>query len=198
MCAAAVAIDRFSAFGATAQPANSSVKNATTIRLTAPPLSILFFMNPFICLIQPAQHRVYSTPSDKKGLIDQNPPGTNCPPASQDRARSVFDRRMRIDPSALSSSISATLYGAALSVIEYPAPSTTILAMKKSIILFSALYVVAVMLASCESMLNSFNPFSPETTTTSTSDSPVTSQTNRATYEVPLGRGSEHYIPTDY
>ena len=50
MCAAAVAIDRFSAFGATAQPANSSVKNATTVRLTAPPLSILFFMNPFICL----------------------------------------------------------------------------------------------------------------------------------------------------
>jgi len=26
-------------------------------------------MNPFICLIRPAQHRVYSTPSDKKGLI---------------------------------------------------------------------------------------------------------------------------------
>jgi hypothetical protein len=63
MCAAAVAIGTFSAFGATAQPANSSVKNATTVRLTAPPLSILFFMNPFICLILPAQHRVYSTPS---------------------------------------------------------------------------------------------------------------------------------------
>jgi len=31
-------------------------------------------MNPFICLIQPAQNRDYSTPSDKKGLIDQNPP----------------------------------------------------------------------------------------------------------------------------
>ena len=69
MCAVAVAIDRFSAFGATAQPANSSVKNATTVRLTAPPLSILFFMNPFISLIRPAQHRVYSTPSDKKGLM---------------------------------------------------------------------------------------------------------------------------------
>jgi hypothetical protein len=36
-------------------------------------------MNPFICLIRPAQHRVYSTPFDKKSLIDQNPPGTNCP-----------------------------------------------------------------------------------------------------------------------
>jgi hypothetical protein len=48
MCAEAVAPDGFSAFGATAQPANSSVKNATTVRLTAPPLSILFFINPFI------------------------------------------------------------------------------------------------------------------------------------------------------
>jgi hypothetical protein len=67
MCAAVVAIDRFSAFGPTAQPANSSVKNATTVRLTAPPISILFFMNPFICLILPAQDRIYSTPSDKKG-----------------------------------------------------------------------------------------------------------------------------------
>jgi hypothetical protein len=35
MCAEAVALDRFSALGATAQPANSSVKNATTVRLTA-------------------------------------------------------------------------------------------------------------------------------------------------------------------
>ena len=98
MCAAAVAIDRFSAFGATAQPANSSVKNATTVRLTAPPLSILFFMNPFICLIRPAQHRVYSTPSEKKGLIDQNPPGHEPPPASQDRARIICDCRMTDDP----------------------------------------------------------------------------------------------------
>ena len=80
MCGVTVAIDRFSAFGATAQPANSSVKNATTVRLTAPPFSILFFMNPSICLIRPAQRRVYSTPSDKKGLIDQNPPGTNRRP----------------------------------------------------------------------------------------------------------------------
>jgi hypothetical protein len=96
MCVAAVAIDRFSDFGATAQPANSSVKNATTVRLTAPPLSILFFMNPFICLIEPAQHRVYSTPSDKKGLIDQNPPGTNCPPASQDRVSELIDGQQTI------------------------------------------------------------------------------------------------------
>jgi hypothetical protein len=60
MCAVVVAIDRFSAFGAAAQPANSSVKKATTVSLTALPLSILFFMNPFICLILPPQHRVYS------------------------------------------------------------------------------------------------------------------------------------------
>jgi hypothetical protein len=26
-------------------------------------------MNPFLCLIRPAQHRVYSTPSDKKGPL---------------------------------------------------------------------------------------------------------------------------------
>jgi hypothetical protein len=96
MCAAAVAIDRFSAFGATAQPANSSVKNATTVRLTAPPLSILFFMNLFICLIRPAQHSVYSTPSDKKGLRHEPPP------ASQDRARIIFDCRMANDPAMMS------------------------------------------------------------------------------------------------
>jgi hypothetical protein len=108
MCAAAVAIDRFSAFGATAQPANSSVKNATTVRLTAPPLSILFFMNPFICLIQPAQHRDYSTPSDKKGLIDRNPPGTNCPPASQDRAR----MRIAISPTAPDADTSSVILDA--------------------------------------------------------------------------------------
>jgi hypothetical protein len=97
MCAATVAIDRFSASGATAQPANSSVKNATTVRLTAPPLSILFFMNPSICLIRPAQHRFYSTPSDKKGLRHEPPL------ASQDRARIVFDCRMADDPAMMPS-----------------------------------------------------------------------------------------------
>jgi hypothetical protein len=66
--------------------------------------------------------------------------------------------------------------------------------MRESIIFVSALSVVAMMLASCES----FNPFSSETTTTSTSGSPVTSQTNRSTYEAPLGRSAENYIRTDY
>ena len=62
--------------------------------------------------------------------------------------------------------------------------------MKKSIIFISALSVVAMTLASCESMLNSFNPFSSdETTATLTSDDPpVTRQTNRPTYDMPLGR----------
>lgn len=68
------------------------------------------------------------------------------------------------------------------------------LAMKKSIIFISALSVVAMMLASCES----FNPFTPSTTTTSTSDSPETGQTNRATYEMPLGRNPENHVATDY
>ena len=98
----------------------------------------------------------------------------------------------------LSAFMDATLYDSRRFVIECPALSTTILTMKKSIILISALSVVAMTLASCESMLNSFNPFSPETTTTSTSDSTVTRQTNRPTYEMPLGRDSENYIPTDY
>ena len=42
VCAAVVAIDRFSAFGATAQPANIRVNSATTVRLTR--FSIMFFM----------------------------------------------------------------------------------------------------------------------------------------------------------
>jgi len=53
-------------------------------------------------------------------------------------------------------------------VIKYLAPST-FLAMKESIIFISVLSVVTMMLASCES----FNPFGPPTTTTSTSDSGV-------------------------
>jgi hypothetical protein len=72
------------------------------------------------------------------------------------------------------------------------------LAMKNSIIFISALSLVAMLLASCESMLSSFNPFTPETTATSTSGSPETGQTNRATYEMPLGRSPENYVPTDY
>jgi hypothetical protein len=65
--------------------------------------------------------------------------------------------------------------------------------MKKSIIFFSAFCVAAMALASCES----FNPFSPSTAT-SPSGPPVTGQTNRATYEMPLGRNQENYVPTDY
>jgi hypothetical protein len=52
-------------------------------------------MNPFICLIRPAQHRVYSTPSDKKGLRHEPPP------ASQDRPRIVFDCRTANDPAMI-------------------------------------------------------------------------------------------------
>jgi hypothetical protein len=57
---------------------------------------------------------------------------------------------------------------------------------------------MAMMLASCESIPSSFNPFTPETTTTSTSGSPETGQTNRATYEAPLGRSPENSVPTNY
>ena len=70
--------------------------------------------------------------------------------------------------------------------------------MKNSIIFISALSLVAMMLDSCESIPSSFNPFTPETTTTSTSGSPETGQTNRATYEMPLGRSPENSVPTNY
>jgi hypothetical protein len=72
------------------------------------------------------------------------------------------------------------------------------LGMKNSIIFILPLSLVAMMLASCENIPNSFNPFGPETTTTSTSGSPETGQSNRATYEVPLGRSPENSVPTDY
>jgi hypothetical protein len=66
-----------------------------------------------------------------------------------------------------------TLYDSRCSVIECPAPSTTIfLAMKNSIIFISALSLVAMMLASCASV------FAPDETATTD----VTSQTN----ETPL------------
>ena len=65
---------------------------------------------------------------------------------------------------------SYTLYGARRFVIECPAPSTTIfLAMKNSIIFISALSLVAMMLASCNSV------FAPDETTTTG----VTRQTNQ-------------------
>jgi hypothetical protein len=67
---------------------------------------------------------------------------------------------------------SCTLYGARRFVIECPAPSTTIfLAMKNSIIFISALSLVAMMLASCNSIPSAFAP--DETATTG-----VTRQTN--------------------
>jgi hypothetical protein len=55
--------------------------------------------------------------------------------------------------------------------------------------------LASMMLASCGSIPDAFNPFAPATTTTSTSDPPITSQTNRPTYEMPLGRNPENYVP---
>jgi len=64
---------------------------------------------------------------------------------------------------------SCTLYGERRFVIECPAPSTTILlSMKNSIIFISALSLVAMMLASCSSIL------APDETATTG----VTRQTN--------------------
>src|SRR5882724_3181654 len=69
---------------------------------------------------------------------------------------------------------SYTLYGARRFVIECPAPSTTIvLAMKNSIIFISALSLVAMMLASCNSV------FAPDETATTG----VTRQTNETHHE---------------
>jgi hypothetical protein len=64
--------------------------------------------------------------------------------------------------------------------------------MKESTIFISVLFMTAMILASCES----FNPFG--SSTTSTSGPSITGQTNRPTYEMPLGRNSENYVPTDY
>ena len=67
---------------------------------------------------------------------------------------------------------SCTLYDPRRFVIECPAPSTTIsLAMKNSIIFISALSLVAILLASCNSVPAAFEP--DETATTG-----VTRQTN--------------------
>ena len=77
---------------------------------------------------------------------------------------------------------SCTLYGARRFVIECPAPSTTIfLAMKNSIIFISALSLVAMMLASCNSI-----HFAPDETATTG----VTSQTN----ETPPERSAEDSV----
>jgi len=76
---------------------------------------------------------------------------------------------------------SCTLYGARRFVIECPAPSTTIvLAMKNSIIFMSALSLVAMMLASCNSV------FAPDETATTG----VTRQTN----ETPRERSAEDSV----
>jgi hypothetical protein len=85
-----------------------------------------------------------------------------------DAPRIVFDCRDS-DPKPDVASDSCTLYHARRSVIECPAPSTTIvLAMKNSIIFISALSLVAMMLASCNSV------FAPDETATTG----VTRQTN--------------------
>ena len=44
VCAAVTAIDRFSAFGTTAQPAHSMVNSATTVSLNVLRFSMVFFM----------------------------------------------------------------------------------------------------------------------------------------------------------
>src|SRR2546421_10747287 len=76
---------------------------------------------------------------------------------------------------------SCTLYGERRFVIECPAPSTTIvLAMKNSIIFISALSLVAMMLASCNSV------FAPDETATTG----VTRQTN----ETPRERSAEDSV----
>jgi hypothetical protein len=72
---------------------------------------------------------------------------------------------------------SCTLYGARRFVIECPAPSTTIFpAMKNSIIFISAFSLLAMMLASCNSLPSAFAP--DETATTH-----VTSQTDETAHE---------------
>ena len=87
-------------------------------------------------------------------------------------------RRLRII--AIPSTI-LQAYGARHFVIECPAPSTTIfLAMKNSIIFISALSLVAMMLASCNSVPSAFAP--DETARTH-----VTSQIN----ETPPDRSAE-------
>ena len=95
-------------------------------------------------------------------------------PASQDRARIVSDCRMADDVI----NESYTLYGERRFVLECPAPSTTIfLAMKNSIIFISALSLVAMMLASCSSIL------APD----ETARTGVTRQTNEAPPERSAG-----------
>jgi hypothetical protein len=81
------------------------------------------------------------------------------------------------DPAPVFIGHSCTLYTSRRFVIECPAPSTTIfLAMKNSIIFISALSLVAMMLASCNSIPSAFAP--DETATTG-----VTRQTNQTPRE---------------
>ena len=79
---------------------------------------------------------------------------------------------------------SYTLYGERRFVIECPAPSTTIfLAMKNSIIFISALSLVAMMLASCNSIPSAFAP-----------DETATTGAARQTNETPPERSAEDSV----
>ena len=99
-------------------------------------------------------------------------------PLRRDCARIVSDCRMAADPAMNVINESYTLYGERRFLIECPAPSTTIiLAMKNSIIFISALSLVAMMLASCSSIL------APD----ETARTGVTRQTNEAPSERSAG-----------
>jgi len=91
--------------------------------------------------------------------------------ASQDRASRAFDCRPvigRFQPNE-----SCTLYGARRFLIECLAPSTTIfLAMKNTIIFISALSLVAMILASCESIFAPDETATTHVTTSQTNDAP--------------------------
>jgi len=88
-----------------------------------------------------------------------------------------FEWRMTADNQPAPPTIPARFYGTRRFVIECAAPSTTIfLAMKNPIIFISALSLVAMMLASCNSVPSAFAP--DETITTG-----VTRQTNDTSRE---------------
>jgi hypothetical protein len=79
---------------------------------------------------------------------------------------------------------SCTLYDSQRFVIECPAPSTTIfLAMKNSIIFISTLSLVAMMLASCNSIPSAFAP-----------DEAATTGVTRQTNEPPRERSAEDSV----
>jgi hypothetical protein len=93
-------------------------------------------------------------------------------------------RSMKERPFARVIDESCTLYGARRFVIECPAPSTTIFpAMKNSIILISALYLVTMLLASCNSVPSAFAP-----------DETATTGVTRQTSEAPPERSAEDSV----